>query len=462
MTFDPSVFGAEDGETLDVSLSYTVDDGSGAPNAQASGVVALSVTGIDEDNTQPVATDASIDQLVGTGNIVVDFAPYVSDGDGDLLTITAANLDIGGTIYTSTIFSGTQALFDISAETLGEDYNAVGALTYTVDDGTGAPNATDDGVITLNLTGNAAPVIAPLSVDYDTDVDTGNIVIDLNGIVSDPNPGDTVLTLTLGSFTTGGEEGLDTGGVHRNQSRRSQHRSGAVRPGGRSIRFRPASVQRGRWQRGLQQQHPGSVDLTVVNPASQITLNFDEFDDGVVGDYIISVAGSQGFGFSDNAVVIETDDPGATGGRGTYFAYSNGAVSDGNVLTTDDGEALTIYSPGTVDPADGGQEFGDLVDFESAYLTGAWNNGMTVTVTALVEGVIEVDDGFGGTFFQPALVAAGSETFTVNASGPLFVEFDDAIFDEALAIQFETSGGTNAGLGGFGDQLILDDVLIFV
>jgi hypothetical protein len=44
----------------------------------------------------------------------------------------------------------------------------------------------------------------------------------------------------------------------------------------------------------------------------------------------------------------------------------------------------------------------------------------------------------------------------------LFVEFDDAIFDEALGIKFETSGGINAGLGGFGDQLILDDVLIFV
>ena len=112
---------------------------------------------------------------------------------------------------------------------------------------------------------------------------------------------------------------------------------------------------------------------------------------------------------------------GALNGPDAYSAdstngYTNGVVSPDNVAFDVFGlQATASGSPFT---------------FNSAYFTAAWNNGLSVTVTAY-NGATQV----------------GQQTFVVDATGPTLETFNFVNIDK---VTFDCSGGTNAGYRGGG------------
>ncbi|HHB76407.1 MAG TPA: tandem-95 repeat protein, partial [Desulfobulbus sp.] len=153
LAFDP---GADfdhlaEGETRDVEITYTVDDGHGGTDTATATVT---ITGT---NDGPVAVD---DATATTENAAVTINVLANDSDidsSDSLTVTNASVGNGqGNIAIND--DGTLA-FDPGADF---DHLAVGetqdvAISYTVDDGHGG---TDTATATVTVTGtNDAPVI---------------------------------------------------------------------------------------------------------------------------------------------------------------------------------------------------------------------------------------------------------------------------------------------------------------
>jgi hypothetical protein len=79
-------------------------------------------------------------------------------------------------------------------------------------------------------------------------------------------------------------------------------------------------------------------------------------------------------------------------------------------------------------------------DLVKGNFTGAWNNGLNITATAWDDGVV-----------------VGTKSFSVDTTGPTETVFDFTSIDK---ITFESSGGTDAGLGGGGEHFVMDDLVI--
>jgi hypothetical protein len=77
------------------------------------------------------------------------------------------------------------------------------------------------------------------------------------------------------------------------------------------------------------------------------------------------------------------------------------------------------------------------IDFIGAYLTAAWNDDLSVRVEGFRLGTRVYD-----------------EVRVVDTAGPTWFEFDFAQVDQ---LRFTSSGGIDAGLGGFGEQFVMDD-----
>ncbi len=108
----------------------------------------------------------------------------------------------------------------------------------------------------------------------------------------------------------------------------------------------------------------------------------------------------------------------------------------------------TGYQYGTVSaPNVAYNGYGDNVSFRrntpfvlvSFDLTGAWRNGLEVTVTGFSKGV-QVD----------------STTFTVNSTGPTL----ETLNWDVNSVTFHSFGGTDAGYGANGTQFVLDNLTI--
>ena len=74
--------------------------------------------------------------------------------------------------------------------------------------------------------------------------------------------------------------------------------------------------------------------------------------------------------------------------------------------------------------------------FNGAYFTGAWNNGLGITVNGFLNGVQTL-----------------SETFQVNTDAPLWKSFGWTVD----SLTFSTAGGVDAGLGGGGTHFAMDN-----
>jgi len=146
---------------------------------------------------------------------------------------------------------------------------------------------------------------------------------------------------------------------------------------------------------------------------------------------------------------------------GTGYSYSGGLpVPEGygglqwddfwyldGVNTPSSGFQTGVVSPTNVgfNGYDGAPSVsGAVFNLNSAYLTGAWNDGLQVEVQGFVAGVLIYDN-----------------TYTVNATGPSFINFNYLGVDD---VHFISSGGTqHVGFyGGIGEHFAIDNMSITI
>ena len=174
---------------------------------------------------------------------------------------------------------------------------------------------------------------------------------------------------------------------------------------------------------------------------------------GAIGVLGFALAGSLNVAHAD---LITFDDPVALPGTfgvipngyaglnwGNFFyiegalnnpsGYNNGTVSSPNVAFNSGNPATFSVGSGTF----------TLNNFD---ITAAWNNGLNVQVTGLLNGVLQ-----------------DITTFTIDSTSPTFVTLNWSNINE---VDFVSSGGTNAGFAGAADagnsftQFALDNVTL--
>jgi hypothetical protein len=109
--------------------------------------------------------------------------------------------------------------------------------------------------------------------------------------------------------------------------------------------------------------------------------------------------------------------------------YPNGTVSPNNIALNRFGAPASISL--------GGQ---GTFDLNSAFLTGAWNDGLNVNVVGFLDGV-----------------SVYNNTYTVSAYAPTLVTFDYLGVD---SVTFSSYGGDHVFLEGSGSQFVMDDLVI--
>ncbi|MHC5598405.1 MAG: PEP-CTERM sorting domain-containing protein [Nostoc sp.] len=108
--------------------------------------------------------------------------------------------------------------------------------------------------------------------------------------------------------------------------------------------------------------------------------------------------------------------------------YQNGTVSSPNVAFNAFGNPATASTVSI-----GGGEF----NFNSAYLTAAWNNGLNILVEGFLGGITKY-----------------ATTVTVDSTSPTQFNFDFLGID---SLKFTSFGGVDAGYEGSGTHLVLDN-----
>ncbi|NND96993.1 MAG: hypothetical protein HKN47_06655, partial [Pirellulaceae bacterium] len=180
------------GETATVTFDVVVTDDSGAANDSDFRTVTITINGVDEvaGNNQPTITaddgsvteDDSNPNLTDTGNITV------GDADaGDTLTVSSSFASNSGTTLTAAQlaalnggFNATNTGWTFTVANSAVQFLGAGeivTLTYnvTVDDNTGASNATATDQVTININGvNDQPNLILNSASGSVTEDTGN------------------------------------------------------------------------------------------------------------------------------------------------------------------------------------------------------------------------------------------------------------------------------------------------
>lgn len=160
-----------------------------------------------------------------------------------------------------------------------------------------------------------------------------------------------------------------------------------------------------------------TLACAIAAPAT--VLNFDTDTTGYSGSIDWIVPGYGGFTWT-NFGLIDGDDVHVNSG------YFNGTVS---------GEYVAFNSFGT--PAGMSVANPNLFDFNGAYITAAWNTGLTVQVDGYLNSVL-----------------VGTQTIIVDTTGPTWWNVGLNGIDELI---FSSYGGTNAGLGNPGEQFAMDN-----
>jgi adhesin HecA-like repeat protein len=168
-----------------------------------------------------------------------------------------------------------------------------------------------------------------------------------------------------------------------------------------------------------------AVAVASVANAQIQTITFDDLNAPAFGTPI--QPGYAGFDWTDFGVANTQLFTQATGGPS---GYENGTVSQPNAAYSE------YENPTSFSPASGG-----TLSLVSAYLTGAWNDGLQVTV-----------DGYSGA------TVVDSTTVTVNATGPSFEVFD---FPAVTSVMISSSGGTqHPGYNGSGTYFVMDNLAV--
>ena len=157
----------------------------------------------------------------------------------------------------------------------------------------------------------------------------------------------------------------------------------------------------------------------VSSPIAADTLTFDDLTPTAPGGTAIP-ASYGGLNWSNFYFLNATTDT----TYGLFNGYRQGRVSGDNVAFN--GSATTASLTG-----------GGAFDFQSASLTAAWNDGLTVTVQAYLGNTLKY-----------------TKTLTIDSTAPTLVNFNFAAIDR---LTFDSAGGTPHGYGFIGDQFALDN-----
>ena len=153
--------------------------------------------------------------------------------------------------------------------------------------------------------------------------------------------------------------------------------------------------------------------------ANDITINFDDLSTGRFSLLPNDYAGFQwtNFYFLDAAIAPPS-------------GAQNGMLSDPNIAFNGLGNSASVSS-------------GGAFDFNSAYLTAIWNDGLQLEVQGYVGTILTYDN-----------------SYTLNTASALLINFDYLNVDE---VTFITSGGTpHSGYTGHGTQFAIDDLTVAV
>lgn len=162
-----------------------------------------------------------------------------------------------------------------------------------------------------------------------------------------------------------------------------------------------------------------AVVLLTPRSAQATTITFDDIS---VSNLYTSISnGYQGFDWNNFDVLDTSQETIANG-------YSNGVVSSSNVAFNGGGNAADITSASTF-------------TFGSAYFNAAWNNGLSITIEGILNGVVE-----------------DTSTFTVNATGSSTLETFN--WSGINKLHFTSSGGTSAGYTGSGTEFAMDNLTV--
>jgi hypothetical protein len=149
-------------------------------------------------------------------------------------------------------------------------------------------------------------------------------------------------------------------------------------------------------------------------PASAITLTFDD-----MGAYTDIGAGYNGFDFN-NFYTLDTTQYQPSG-------YVNDVISANNIVYNAFGSDASISAA-------------TPFEMTSAWLAGAWNDGLTVRVTGYLDSALQY-----------------SQDFTVNTSGPSLVTFNHASVNNVV---FSSFGGQSGPYEGGGNHFAMDNLTL--
>jgi hypothetical protein len=153
---------------------------------------------------------------------------------------------------------------------------------------------------------------------------------------------------------------------------------------------------------GIRQAHAETLTFDDLNPAGDLSNGYG------------------GFNWSNFSVLDST-----TYDAGHENGYANGTVSTDYVAYNLNSALEAVIGASS------------SFTFNSAYFTGAWNNGLTISVTGLSSSNV-VDQ----------------TSITVDSTAPTLETFNWTGVD---TVEFTSSGGTNAGYNGSGEYFAMDN-----
>ncbi len=453
------------GESLIDTISVQVSDGNGGTDTVD---VSLTIYGTNDD---PVisAVDYDNDTVTEDGAVqTASGAVLASDVDqNDTLTYSASGGLIGtyGTLVLDpNTGAWSYALNNGSAavQSLAAGQTVTDTFDVEVNDGNGG---SDTETISINVQGaNDAPVID--ATVYDNTEVTEDDVLTATGVinVTEIDTNDTLSFVVLGTDTSGfGTLTVNPNGTWsyalNNDSELVQSlNTGDVRTDTFNVAVTDPSGAR----------DTTTISIT-INGADDVNPDGGDGGEGG-GDPEPPVSSTLSFEGQPHAASFE----GAAGGvqwssgwatfDSTLFGQLGGGGRGGGQLDTGvangatSGTMVVVGNSGVTLEGD----FVDTFDLESAQITSAFREGMTLTAEAFDQSFQLVETSPGIWESVEVFDSLGMESFVLSTAGPTFVEFSDAIFDAADRVVFTTSGGTPLPIPLSGDQFVMDDVTIFV
>src|SRR5215210_4792135 len=165
-----------------VTITITINDGSGAPNATNSTMFTVTVNAVNDQPTITGITDQTIDEDTSTAALAFTI--------GDIET-AAGSLTVSGTSSDQTripnaniAFGGSGANRTVTVTPALDQFGGPVTITITVNDGSGAPNATNSTTFTVTVNSvNDQPTITGIANQtIDEDTSTGVLAFTIGDI----------------------------------------------------------------------------------------------------------------------------------------------------------------------------------------------------------------------------------------------------------------------------------------